>query len=221
MCQTWIWYWVYFRVVRKMPPREIANFVKKLIEEERSLKHIHKFNCWLSDLYHIGFVNRETQSQTNIAESDTPRDPRLGGGSSSRSSAQSPTSSSKPCQNRNSSHSRQTHSRNESSSHAADLVRRQRIKRSTDQQSTSRGQQQRQQQQTTSLSSTKKTATTSNIRRRSNLARAVSPRSRAPCRRHQHHAPPSGDASIRSTSATGLVRKELLRKSSSTAKRRL
>ena len=157
----------------------------------------------------------------NSAESDTPRDPRLGQGSSSRSSAQSPTSSSKPSQIRSSSHSRQTHSRNESSSHATDLVRRQRIKRSTDHQATSRSQEQRQQQQTTSLSSTKKPATTSNIRRRSNLARAVSPRSGNPCRRHQP-PPPQSDTSC-STSVTGrpLVRKELLRKSSSTAKRRL
>ena len=66
MCQTWIWYWVYFRVVRKLPPREIANFVKSMVQEDRSLRHIHKFNCWLSDLHNVGFLNRETQSQTDI-----------------------------------------------------------------------------------------------------------------------------------------------------------
>ena len=89
MCQTWIWYWVYFRVIRKMPPREIANFVKTLVHQEmakkyknnnffqaffslykdRSLNHIHKFNCWLSDLYRVGFLCRETQSQTDVGES--------------------------------------------------------------------------------------------------------------------------------------------------------
>lgn len=76
MCQTWIWYWVYFRVIHEMSPKTIATHVRTLIDENRSLKHVHRFNCWLSDLYNIGFRNKETVSQTNIAQSDTPRDPR-------------------------------------------------------------------------------------------------------------------------------------------------
>jgi len=75
MCQTWIWYWVYFRVVRNYPPREIAEHVIDLINAEQSLKHIHQFNCFLSDLYKVGFLMRETQSQTDIADAETPRGP--------------------------------------------------------------------------------------------------------------------------------------------------
>ena len=73
-----------------MSPKTIATHVRTLIDENRSLKHIHRFNCWLSDLYTIGFRNKETVSQTNIgksydsrfillkllAQSETPRDPR-------------------------------------------------------------------------------------------------------------------------------------------------
>ena len=73
-----------------MSPKAIATHVRTLIDENRSLKHVHRFNCWLSDLYNIGFRNKETVSQTNIgkkhqtnflaikilAQSDTPRDPR-------------------------------------------------------------------------------------------------------------------------------------------------
>jgi hypothetical protein len=66
MCQTWIWYWVYFRVVRNYPPREIAEHVIAKINGEESLKHVHQFNCFLADLYKVGFIMRETQSQTDI-----------------------------------------------------------------------------------------------------------------------------------------------------------
>jgi len=75
MCQTWIWYWVYFRVVRHYPPREIAEHVINKIEEQTSLGHVHQFNCFLADLYKIGFLMRETQSQTDIADAETPRGP--------------------------------------------------------------------------------------------------------------------------------------------------
>ena len=68
MCQTWIWYWVYFRVVRHSPPREIAEHVINKIEEKTSLGHIHQFNCFLADLYKVGFLMRETQSQTDIGK---------------------------------------------------------------------------------------------------------------------------------------------------------
>lgn len=68
MCQTWIWYWVYFRVVRHYPPREIAEHVINKIEEQTSLAHVHQFNCFLADLYKIGFLMRETQSQTDVGE---------------------------------------------------------------------------------------------------------------------------------------------------------
>ena len=68
MCQTWIWYWVYFRVVRHYPPREIAEHVINKIEEQTSLAHVHQFNCFLADLYKIGFLMRETQSQTDVGK---------------------------------------------------------------------------------------------------------------------------------------------------------
>ena len=48
--------------------REIAEHVIDLINAEQSLKHIHQFNCFLSDLYKVGFLMRETQSQTDIGE---------------------------------------------------------------------------------------------------------------------------------------------------------
>merc|ERR1712212_1398262 len=84
MCQTWIWYWVYFRVVRNYPPREIAEHVIDLINAEQSLKHIHQFNCFLSDLYKVGFLMRETQSQTDIADAETPRGPSTSSRSNGR-----------------------------------------------------------------------------------------------------------------------------------------
>merc|ERR1719419_27465 len=111
MCQTWIWYWVYFRVIRKMPPREIANFVKTLVQQERSLNHIHKFNCWLSDLYRVGFLCRETQSQTDVARNDTPRDPR---GERTSSASQSTRGHSSGGRERARSSTKSTHSRSQS-----------------------------------------------------------------------------------------------------------
>ena len=53
-------------MVRNLIKREIAEHVIDLINAEQSLKHIHQFNCFLSDLYKVGFLMRETQSQTDI-----------------------------------------------------------------------------------------------------------------------------------------------------------
>ena len=53
-------------MVRNLLKREIAEHVIDLINAEQSLKHIHQFNCFLSDLYKVGFLMRETQSQTDI-----------------------------------------------------------------------------------------------------------------------------------------------------------
>jgi len=114
MCQTWIWYWVYFRVVRHYPPREIAEHVINKIEEQTSLAHVHQFNCFLADLYKIGFLMRETQSQTDIADAETPRGPGTEAGPSTRTvsttSQQRRTSTTTTSQTRTSSTTQNTQS---------------------------------------------------------------------------------------------------------------
>ena len=53
-------------MIKNSIKREIAEHVIDLINAEQSLKHVHQFNCFLSDLYKVGFLMRETQSQTDI-----------------------------------------------------------------------------------------------------------------------------------------------------------
>ena len=44
--------------------------------EKKSLERIHKFNCWLADLYKLGFYTTESPSQTKIAIMHTPQRPQ-------------------------------------------------------------------------------------------------------------------------------------------------
>lgn len=76
MCQTWIWYWVYFRLIRKVNSDLLARHVYRLGCEKKSLERIHKFNCWLADLYKLGFYTTESPSQTKIAIMHTPQRPQ-------------------------------------------------------------------------------------------------------------------------------------------------
>jgi len=75
MCQTWIWYWVYFRLVRLISCDVLSRHIFRLANEKKSLDRIHKFNCWLADLYKIGFYTDASPSQTKVAETSTPRRP--------------------------------------------------------------------------------------------------------------------------------------------------
>ena len=101
MCQTWIWFWVYFRVVRKFTHKQIAAKVKIMIEQKESLINIHIFNryatkrgvtrayltpdnkrpclifiknelSWLHDLLRLGCFMEETPSQDQIVAGNTP-----------------------------------------------------------------------------------------------------------------------------------------------------
>jgi hypothetical protein len=72
MCQTWIWFWVYFRVVRRFTHKQIAAKVKIMIEQKESLINIHIFNSWLHDLLRLGCFMDETPSQDQIVAGNTP-----------------------------------------------------------------------------------------------------------------------------------------------------
>lgn len=72
MCQTWIWYWVYWRMVRQADEIEIIKHCKKLIREKNSLTHINKFHKWMSELYKLGYFIRENSSEASSAERGGP-----------------------------------------------------------------------------------------------------------------------------------------------------
>jgi len=75
MCQTWIWYWVYFRLVRLVSCEVVSRHIYRLSHDKKSLERVHKFNCWLSDLHKLGFYTEASVSQTQVAEESTPRKP--------------------------------------------------------------------------------------------------------------------------------------------------
>uniref|UniRef100_H2Z8I1 Uncharacterized protein n=1 Tax=Ciona savignyi TaxID=51511 RepID=H2Z8I1_CIOSA len=75
MCQTWIWYWVYFRLIRSINTQVLSRHVYRLGTEKKSLERVHRFNCWLADLYKLGFFTNESPSQTKVAETHTPQRP--------------------------------------------------------------------------------------------------------------------------------------------------
>lgn len=77
MCQTWIWYWVYFRLIRKVNSELLARHIYRLGCEKKSLEQIHKFNCWLADLHKLDFFTTESPSQTQIAIMHTPHRPLM------------------------------------------------------------------------------------------------------------------------------------------------
>jgi len=72
MCQTWIWFWVYFRVIRKKSHQKIVAQVKDMIEQHKSLHIIHLFGSWLSDLHKLDCKDYATESQLEIIDSTTP-----------------------------------------------------------------------------------------------------------------------------------------------------
>jgi len=87
MCQTWIWYWVYFRLIRNVEAEVMTRHIYRLSVERKSLDRVHKFNCWLADLHKLGFFTKESPSQTKIAEMSTPRRPTPAAGVNNRPSS--------------------------------------------------------------------------------------------------------------------------------------
>lgn len=73
MCQTWIWFWIYNRTVRKCSHKKIVAEVSKMIEQKKSLHIIHLFSSWLCDLGKLGFFDKATDSQARIAEENSPK----------------------------------------------------------------------------------------------------------------------------------------------------
>jgi len=73
MCQTWIWFWVYFRVIRRISHKNIVSQVDDMIQNHSSLHIIHLFGSWLSDLTKLGFYDSATDSQVEITDQNTPR----------------------------------------------------------------------------------------------------------------------------------------------------
>lgn len=72
MCQTWIWYWVYWRMVRQANSQEIISHIKENIRKNKSLSHIRKFNTWMIELYKLGYYVSESASEAKSAEKATP-----------------------------------------------------------------------------------------------------------------------------------------------------
>uniref|UniRef100_F6YSY4 Uncharacterized protein n=1 Tax=Ciona intestinalis TaxID=7719 RepID=F6YSY4_CIOIN len=76
MCQTWIWYWVYFRLIRSINTQVLSRHIYRLGQDKNSLERVHRFNCWLADLYKLGFYTNESPSQTKVALLHTPKRPQ-------------------------------------------------------------------------------------------------------------------------------------------------
>jgi hypothetical protein len=72
MCQTWIWFWVYFRIIRNKTHSHIAKQVKAMINKQNSLVNIHLFGSWLNDLLQLGYYLNETPSVDMIVTQNTP-----------------------------------------------------------------------------------------------------------------------------------------------------
>lgn len=72
MCQTWIWYWVYWRMVRQATALEITKHVKELITKRKSLSHVQSFNKWMIELYKLGYLVKENGIEAAAADKATP-----------------------------------------------------------------------------------------------------------------------------------------------------
>lgn len=72
MCQTWIWYWVYWRMVRQAPAVEIIGHIKTLTAQKKSLTHIQKFNKWMIELFKLGYFVKENVAEAAAAEKASP-----------------------------------------------------------------------------------------------------------------------------------------------------
>jgi len=75
MCQTWIWYWVYWKFVRQANTYEIIKHIKGLLNDKQTLQHISSFHYWLSRLHRLGYVQKEGASEKQAAKQGTP--PRM------------------------------------------------------------------------------------------------------------------------------------------------
>jgi len=72
MCQTWIWWWVYWRMVRQANVSELTKHLKDLIKTKATLAHIAGFKQWLVNLYSLGYLQRECAFERKAAELNTP-----------------------------------------------------------------------------------------------------------------------------------------------------
>lgn len=72
MCQTWIWWWVYWRMVRQADVNELTKHLKDLIKTKATLAHIAGFKQWLVNLYNLGYLQRECAYERKAAELNTP-----------------------------------------------------------------------------------------------------------------------------------------------------
>ena len=72
MCQTWIWWWVYWRMVRQANVNELTKHLKELIRTKSTLHHISGFKQWLVNLYNMGYLQRECAYERKAAEDNTP-----------------------------------------------------------------------------------------------------------------------------------------------------
>lgn len=72
MCQTWIWWWVYWRMVRQANVTELTKHLKELIRTKSTLHHISGFKQWLVNLYNMGYLQRECAYERKAAEDNTP-----------------------------------------------------------------------------------------------------------------------------------------------------
>jgi len=72
MCQTWIWWWVYWRMVRQANVTELTKHLKDLIKAKGTLAHIAGFKQWLVNLYGLGYLQRECAYERKAAELNTP-----------------------------------------------------------------------------------------------------------------------------------------------------
>ena len=72
MCQTWIWWWVYWRMVRQANVNELTKHLKELIKTKSTLHHISGFKQWLVNLYNMGYLQRECAYERKAAEDNSP-----------------------------------------------------------------------------------------------------------------------------------------------------
>lgn len=50
-------------------------FYFRLAVQQKSLQRVHRFNCWMADLYKLGYYFSESPSQTRVAVEMTPVKP--------------------------------------------------------------------------------------------------------------------------------------------------
>lgn len=73
MCQTWIWWWVYWRMVRQANVTELTRHLKEQIKKRKTLQHVSAFKQWLIELYNLGYLQRECAYERRAAAENTPK----------------------------------------------------------------------------------------------------------------------------------------------------